>query len=98
MPDAPVDAPFELSTQASTANPAINTAAVGPSQGINAGPISNLTLPQTNLIGRFNIPESEWSKPSERERKAHRILPRRQSRHPSSTARPSQKITEHWYV
>ena len=68
-PDALVEthASIELSIQASTANPAIG--AVG--QGINAG---DVTLPQTNLIGRFNIPESEQSKPSERERKTHHFL------------------------
>ena len=69
-PDALVEtrASIELSIQASTANPAID--AVG--QSTNTG---DLTPPQTNLIGRSNIPESEWSKPSERERKTHLFLP-----------------------
>ena len=52
-PDAVVEthASLQLSTQSSTANPAVNN--VG--QGINTGPSSNLTMPQANLIGRFNI-------------------------------------------
>jgi hypothetical protein len=69
-PDALVKtrASIELSKQASTASPAID--AVG--QSTNTG---DLTPPQTNLIGRSNIPESERSKPSERERKTHLFLP-----------------------
>lgn len=52
-PDAVIEtqASFELSTQSSTATPAIDN--VG--QGISTGLSSNLTAPQTNLISKFNI-------------------------------------------
>jgi hypothetical protein len=92
-PDALVEthASLELSIQTSMANLTINA----DSQSVTAG---NLLPPRTNLIGRFNIPESEWSNPSEREWKAHHFLQRRQSGHPGSTAHSSKKIAEHWYV
>ena len=53
LPDAVVKthASLQLYTQSSTANPAVNNV----SQGINTGLSSNLTTPQANLIGRFNI-------------------------------------------
>jgi hypothetical protein len=86
-PDALVKthASLELSIQTSMANPTINA----DSQSVNTG---NLLPPWTNLIGRFNIPESEWSNPSEREGKVHHFLQRRQSGHPSSTARSAKRL------